>query len=126
MSTEQTLYVIKTLLRHYGEHPEQDDALIAGALAVLEGARTEHEEIERSTDKKTTGAPKKKQTKTGSTKPKKTEPKRNPFDTGKMIACLQAGRSVAWVADEMGVSDQTIRNHMKKEGIVLKSEAKDE
>lgn len=44
------------------------------------------------------------------------------FDTGKMIALLKAGWSVAKIADEMGVSDQTIRNRIKQEGIVLKKQ----
>lgn len=124
MNIEQTLYVATTLLRHYGEHPQQDGAIIAGVLELLEGAREQVKgaptKTKRSTEK-TKGAPKRKQTKTVSTKEKK-----EAFDTGKMIACLKAGRSVAWVADEMGVTTQTIRNHMKKEGIVLKSEAKNE
>lgn len=47
-------------------------------------------------------------------KPKKT---RKPFDTGKLGALRRAGWSVAKIADEMGVSEQTVRNHMKKEGI---------
>lgn len=125
MNIEQTLYVTTTLLRHYGEHPQQDGAIIAGVLELLEGARkqalTKPSKPKRSTERKTKGAPKWKQNKTVNTKTKK-----DAFDTGKMIACLKAGRSVAWVADEMGVTTQTIRNHMKKEGIVLKSEAKNE
>lgn len=47
-------------------------------------------------------------------KPKKT---RKPFDTGNLGALRRAGWSVAKIADEMGVSEQTVRNHMKKEGI---------
>ena len=43
--------------------------------------------------------------------------KRKPFDTGKLRALRNAGWSVAKIADEMGVTEQTIRNHMKKEGI---------
>ena len=121
MNIEQTLYVATTLLRHYGEHPQQDGAIIAGVLELLQGAQAQVEgaptKTKRSTDD-TRGA-KPKPTKSKCTKPKE-------FDTGKVIACLKAGRSVAWVADEMGVTTQTIRNHMKKEGIVLKSEAKNE
>lgn len=45
---------------------------------------------------------------------------REPFDTGKMIALLEGGWSVAKIADEMRVSEATIYNHMKKEGIKLK------
>lgn len=42
---------------------------------------------------------------------------RKPFDTGKLRALRNAGWSVAKIADEMRVAEQTIRNHMKKEGI---------
>lgn len=49
--------------------------------------------------------------------PKKTKKTRKPFDTGKLGALRRAGWSVAKIADEMGVSEQTVRNHMKKEGI---------
>ena len=50
----------------------------------------------------------------------KRQQKRTPFDTGKMIALLRAGWKVPKVADEMGVSEATIYNYMKKEGIKLK------
>ena len=52
------------------------------------------------------------------TKPKpKAEPKREPFDVGKMKALYDRGWSAAMVADEMGVSVQTIYNKAKKEGL---------
>jgi hypothetical protein len=35
MTLEHTLEIVKILLRHYGEHPSQNDALIAGALVIL-------------------------------------------------------------------------------------------
>lgn len=40
-----------------------------------------------------------------------------PFDVGKAKACRAAGRSIAKIADEMGVSDQTVRNHLQKAGV---------
>lgn len=45
---------------------------------------------------------------------------RESFDTGKMIALLEGGWSVAKIADEMRVSEATIYNHMKKEGITIR------
>ena len=39
------------------------------------------------------------------------------FDTGKMKALRQAGWSMKAIADEMKCTEQTVRNHMKKEGI---------
>lgn len=49
------------------------------------------------------------------TKPRNTKTK--PFDTGKLKALLDGGWSVAKIADEMGVSVQTIYNKMKTEGL---------
>ena len=43
------------------------------------------------------------------------KPKKPPLDHGKIIACWKAGRSVAWIADEMGCSEQAVRNHIAQE-----------
>ena len=52
-------------------------------------------------------------------KPKKTaQKKRKPFDNGKMRVLLEGGWEVPKIADEMGVTPQTIYNHMKEEGLV--------
>ena len=116
MNIEQTLYVATTLLRHYGEHPQQDGAIIAGVLELLEGAQGQvngaRTKTKRSTDETKGGA--KKQTKVKEAAP---EPKREPFDTGKMRALYNRGWSAAMVADEMGVSVATIYSRAKKEGL---------
>ena len=108
MSTEQTLYVVKILLKHISEHPEDASTVASGALSILDGAQKQNTEHDKKQDKPKSGAPKKTATK-----------KRDNFDTGKMIACLRAGWSIAKVADELGVTDQTIRNRMKKEGLTI-------
>ena len=41
--------------------------------------------------------------------------KRKPIDHGKIMALHRAGWSVAKIADEMRVSDQTVRNHIQQE-----------
>lgn len=105
MTTEQTLQIVKILLRHYGEHPNNNDALIAGALAILEGAPT----------KPTEHAPKKDKPKTGA--PKKEPNKREPFDVGKLHSLYNGGWSAAMIAEEMGVSEATVYNYAKKEGL---------
>ena len=48
--------------------------------------------------------------------PKKEEAKkgRKPFDMGKLKALIDGGWAVPKIADEMGVSEQTIRNRMKQ------------
>ena len=42
---------------------------------------------------------------------------KSTFDTGKLMALRSAGWSIKAIADEMRCTEQTIRNHMKKEGI---------
>lgn len=44
---------------------------------------------------------------------KKAAPKKT-VDAGKIMALHKAGRSVAWIADDMGVSQQTVYVHLKK------------
>ena len=91
--------IVKVILSHIGEDPAQDKALAQGCIVILEGAESE------PTPSKD--------------KPKAAPKKRKPFDTGKMKACLNAGRSVAWIAEEMGCSVATIYDHMKKEGLAV-------
>lgn len=46
--------------------------------------------------------------------PKKPVPKRKPVDTGKIKALREAGWAVSKIADEMGVTETAIYNHLKK------------
>ena len=50
--------------------------------------------------------------------PKKPDkkPKKIDIDMGKVKALKAAGRTVEWIADDMGVSVQTIYNRLKEEG----------
>ena len=117
MTQEQTLDVIKVLLRHIGNNPEQDKALAQGAIVILDSLRAEP--AAPAAKKAEPTAPGDSGSKASAdSKPRR---KRKPFDVGKMRACLNAGRSVAWVADEMGVSQATIYKHMKSEGIAVGS-----
>lgn len=54
-------------------------------------------------------------------KPKKEAPKKKTLkkdiDDGKIRACYEGGRTVAWIADEMKLAPQTIINHLTKMGI---------
>lgn len=114
MSTEQTLYVIKILLKHISEHPEDAITVASGALSIIDGAPKQNTEHEQRQDKPETGAQKK-------AEPKQGAPRRGgrpPFDTGKLKACLKAGRTIAWIADEMGVTEATIRKHCREEGLL--------
>lgn len=41
--------------------------------------------------------------------------KRKALDHGKILSLFEAGKTVAWIAKEMGCSEQAIRNHIKQE-----------
>ena len=41
--------------------------------------------------------------------------KRKALDHGKILSLFEAGKTVAWIAKEMGCSDKAIRNHIKQE-----------
>lgn len=101
--------IIKTLLNVIGRDLELDVAIRDVVLGLLELP----EETEPKKEPAKRGRPKKTEEK--KTEPKKSEPK--PFDTGKLKALLNGGWSVAKIADEMGVSVQTIYNKMKPEGL---------
>ena len=65
--------------------------------------------------------PKEEPEKKSEPKPKKAAPKKKTLkkdiDDGKIRACYEGGRTVAWIADEMKLAPQTIINHLTKMGI---------
>lgn len=114
MSTEQTLYVVKILLKHISEHPEDTGVVASGALSMLDGAPISEAEHDTKKDKPKSGAPKK-------AEPKQGAPRRGgrpPFDTGKLKALLRAGWDIPKIADEMQVTEATIRKHCREEGLL--------
>lgn len=42
---------------------------------------------------------------------------RKPADTGKIRALHHGGRSVAWIADDMNLSENTVRRHLREMGL---------
>lgn len=102
--------IVKVLLQYIGNDLEQDKAIAQGAVILLDAEKAPEADSapkQREPEKKL-----EKQS-----KPKKTAPKKEKFDTGKMIALLNGGWSVAKIADEMGCSTATIYNHIKEEGL---------
>ena len=83
--------VVRKLLAYIGKDAEED-RVIAEACLMLMPEEPKKEE------------PKKEETKKG----------RKPFDMGKLKALVDGGWAVPKIADEMGVSEQTIRNRMKQ------------
>lgn len=83
--------VVRKLLTYIGKDAEEGK-VIAEACLMLMPEEPKKEE------------PKKEETKKG----------RKPFDMGKLKALVDGGWAVPKIADEMGVSEQTIRNRMKQ------------
>ena len=98
--------VLRNLIRTMGSgNPELDEALRISALAYLD--KLDPPEAEQKDDKpeqkdEKTSAPKKKQSK---------------IDTGKIKALREGGWTLAGIAREMGCSQQTVANHLKKMGM---------
>ena len=92
--------IIKMLINALDSTGVQDEAIKTAALALLDNIKV---------------APKQEQPK--EPKPaKSSKPSgRKGIDHGKIIALHNAGWPVAKIADEMGISVQTVHNHLKKE-----------
>lgn len=83
--------VVRKLLTYIGKDAEEDKVIAEACLMLLPEEPKKEE-------------PKKEETKKG----------RKPFDMGKLKALVDGGWAVPKIADEMGVSEQTIRNRMKQ------------
>ena len=92
----KTSEVIRQLLNTMGPLDPKDEAIRISIIAVLDRSVKTTDKPEAVSEKKTK--------KRG----------RKPFDIGKAKACKDAGWSVAKIADEMGVSEQTVRNNLAK------------
>ena len=50
-------------------------------------------------------------------KTKTKEPKRIEIDDGKIRALFEAERPISWIAEDMDISEPTVRSHLKKMGL---------
>ena len=100
--------IAKTILKYVGQDSiEVDRALCEGVIMPLEKADDEPE-----TDRKIVP----KQEKTEQKTTKTTRRKKSSFDVGKLSALWKAGWSIPKIADEMGVSEPTVRKYLKQIG----------
>ena len=76
----------------------------------------ENEELPKAEEEPKEEPEKKPEPKSKKAAPKKKTLKKD-IDDGKIRACYEGGRSVAWIADEMKLAPQTIINHLTKMGI---------
>ena len=100
--------IVKILLKYIGSDLDQDKAIAAGCITILDH-EVFHDFPQEKEPVPATPNP------TAGTEPAPKKSKK--IDTGKIRALREGGWSVAKIADEMGLSDQTVRNYMKKEGI---------
>lgn len=100
--TMNEIQIVEAILSHIGEDQEGRtvdvmDKLLANACLIILNEMDQPE------------APKPKEQ-----KPKKTGGRRKKFDMGKLGALTDGGWSVKDIADELGCSEQTVRNKQKE------------
>lgn len=106
--------IVRAILKYIGRDSIEVDRTLAEGCRILlaeaeKEVQTEPERTETEQPVKDQPAPEQTRTRRGG---------RKPFDTGKMKALLKAGWSIAKIADEMGVTEATIRKHCKEEGLL--------
>lgn len=105
--TMNEVQIVEAILSHIGEDQEgrtvdvMDKLLANACLIILNGVEKPE-------------APKPKEQKPKEQKPKKTGGRRKKFDMGKLGALTDGGWSVKDIADELGCSEQTVRNKQKE------------
>ena len=99
---DSRIKAIKLMIINVGEDLAVDRALRTGMLAILDTIEPEEQPEPEPKPKK-------------DTKPKKSTAK--DLDVGKIKSLREAGWTLAGIAREMGVSQQTIANHLKKAGM---------
>lgn len=106
--------IVKELLRQaYQSENEADIRKLLGACIAIMDVTFEDE---KPPAEPSTGADPQPETQKSEEKKDESAKKqgRKPLDTGKLKTLREAGWSVAKIANEMGVTDQTIRNYITK------------
>ena len=118
--------IAKILLKYIGtESVEADRAIAQGIIVILNGVGEPDPVQKQDAPERTeTEQPAKISAENFQGRVKQRRGGRPPFDTGKMRALLKAGWSIAKIADEMGVTETTIRKHCKEEGLLKDEQAK--
>lgn len=99
----------------------REDTLLEEIIEAEAFVKLEHEETPEEPEQNDDDAEAVQEEKSEKGKKKvETMERSNAVDHGKIVACYRAGRSIAWIADEVGCTYQTVVNHLKKEGIYKK------
>ena len=108
--------IVRAILKYIGrDSVEVDRTLAEGCRILLAEAEKEVQTEPERTEKE---QPAKISAENFQGRVKQRRGGRPPFDTGKMRALLKAGWSIAKIADEMQVTEQTIRKHCREEGLL--------
>ena len=108
--------IVRAILKYIGrDSVEVDRTLAEGCRILLAEAEKEVQTEPERTEKE---QPAKISAENFQGRVKQRRGGRPPFDTGKMRALLKAGWSIAKIADEMRVTEQTIRKHCREEGLL--------
>ena len=111
--------VLRNLIRTMGSgNPELDEALRISALAYLDKLdppEQDEEKPEQNEEKPEQNEEKPEQKPEKTSAPKKK--KQSKIDTGKIKALREGGWTLAGIAREMGCSQQTVANHLRKMGM---------
>ena len=108
--------IVRAILKYIGRDSVEVDRTLAEGCRILLAEAEKEVQVEPERTETEQPAPEQPRTRRGG---------RPPFDTGKMRALLKAGWSIAKIADEMRVTEQTIRKHCREEGL-LKDETQTE
>lgn len=104
--------IVKELLRQaYQSENEADIRKLLGACIAIMDVTFEDEKPQ---SEPSTGADPQPETQEKAPDEGAKKPGRRPLDTGKLKALREAGWPVAKIANEMGVTEQTIRNYITK------------
>ena len=106
--------VLRHLIKTMGQNgPELDEALRISALAYLDKLDPPEAEQKDEKPEQKDEKPEQKPEKTSASKKKK-QPK---IDAGKIKVLREAGWTLAGISKEMGCSQQTVANYLKKMGL---------
>lgn len=109
------LEVLRELVMMIDPPTQKDESLKVAIITILNTLEKMHEQQPQPAPEPDQEPEVEKSEVSDAEKPKKRG--RKPFDIEKAKACRKAGWSIAKIADEMSVSELTVRKHLKEAGV---------